>query len=327
MYSVMRFNDEVFYDINLEGIKPYYAVSNYGTVINKLSGEEISQILTKDGYTRVSLASIDGSCKQFLTHRLVMIIHHPIENPENFEVNHIYGKKMDNRDSQLEWVTPKENIQHAFATGLNNNFAENSAMSKLTNDEVREICKLLEQGIPIINIANKFKYVDSKNIYDIIRSIQDRKAWNSISKDYNFNNRPTVNKFTDSQVRLICKMLQDGYNYIDILNNLGIYVSKLSDIEIKNYSNIISNIRSRNYYTHISNEYNFDIEKERYDQIFSNSDIEIICKMLQDGLSTKDILAHFNIFKSDECYEQTRHFVSRLRTRKIFTNISCRYSF
>ena len=50
-------------------------------------------------------------------HRLVAAAFLPFDATRPF-VNHINGVKYDNQLSNLEYVTPSENAQHAHATGL-----------------------------------------------------------------------------------------------------------------------------------------------------------------------------------------------------------------
>jgi hypothetical protein len=69
------------------------------------------------GYFSVDLYK-NGIRTRKRIHRLVAMAWIP--NPDGLpQVNHRNGIKSDNRVENLEWVTPRTNILHAFETGLN----------------------------------------------------------------------------------------------------------------------------------------------------------------------------------------------------------------
>lgn len=93
---------------------PNYQVSNLGNVFSRKRNQLLTPVKnTNKGYFRVLLYDGIGSSRKILIHRLVA--EHFIPNPENKpQVNHKFGVTTDNRASQLEWVTPSENMKHSY---------------------------------------------------------------------------------------------------------------------------------------------------------------------------------------------------------------------
>ncbi len=60
----------------------------------------------------------NGVKKNNYVHRLVALAFVPGRGGQALEVNHINGVKFDNRAVNLEWVSNKENVRHAFRNGL-----------------------------------------------------------------------------------------------------------------------------------------------------------------------------------------------------------------
>lgn len=79
------------------------------------------------GYMRISVGS---PCFELKVHRLVAQAFIP--NPERKkQVNHIDGNKKNNHVSNLEWATPRENVQHAIRTGLNKSIGKPKHCTKV----------------------------------------------------------------------------------------------------------------------------------------------------------------------------------------------------
>lgn len=142
--------EEVWKDI--EGY-PGYQVSNMGRVKSLVKAYRREDIILKGspnttGYMLVQLYPEPRKRKSLLVHRLVMLTFQPNPMMDELEVNHKDLDTTNNKMSNLEWVTQKENKEHYQASDKFKTViikvpkGEDQHLSKLTNEQVIEIRRL-----------------------------------------------------------------------------------------------------------------------------------------------------------------------------------------
>lgn len=171
--STEPIEEEIWKDI--VGYEGYYQVSNKGRVKSlgrKGSGcclfdriKKITKSKDKTHYDSFGLC-INGKSKSFMIHRVIAI--HFIPNPESKkEVNHIDGNKSNNSISNLEWVTPSENIYHGLKLGIMNTANGLTKPNvRFSRQDVVEIKKRIIKGDLGVNIAKDYG-VNKVLIYNI----------------------------------------------------------------------------------------------------------------------------------------------------------------
>lgn len=151
--------------IEWEPLKLYsrYQISSIGEIRNIKTGRILKKRTDKDGYYDI-LLSKNGIKKRHKIHRLVALAFIP--NPQNKpQVNHKNGIKKDNHLDNLEWVTKKENENHAVINDLHR--------SKVTTVDVKNIRKLYKQNnITMQELGNKYGILKGQ-----VSRIINKKSW------------------------------------------------------------------------------------------------------------------------------------------------------
>jgi hypothetical protein len=142
----------------IEGYEGKYLISNEGKVLSVKFGKILKTSKNRHGYEIVSLGY--KKRKTHYIHKLVAL--NFVENPFNKKtVNHIDGNKLNNNFKNLEWLTMKENINHAYEIGL-----KNSCIG-----EYHYNCKLKKTDIlKIFSLKNKMNQREIADLYNVNKS-------------------------------------------------------------------------------------------------------------------------------------------------------------
>lgn len=162
-----------------------WLISENGILINYKTGElkyGHDNVKGKDKHLRVGIKS-----KLYYISRIVaeaFVINDDIE--KNVVVRHLDDDPYNNHYSNLKWGTHKENTLDGIRNKkiVYNDFrnytrCEKHPQAKLTNNDVSNIAKLLDNVVPIKEIAELYD-VD----VDVIRHIYKGKSWLPITKEH-----------------------------------------------------------------------------------------------------------------------------------------------
>lgn len=195
------------------------------------------------GYYRLKIIMDNGDKVSMFIHRLMALTYLP--NPENKEeVNHIDGNKLNNKLSNLEWVTKKENLLHAHKLKLRDNTGEGNPRNILSEQEVVEIYAALYEGARNCDLADKYG-VDKGTI----ASIKSKQNWSHILESLpNIDIKTRSKTLSEKTVRWVCSELQKGTKMTEILKqstNQSLTIDKIYDI------------KRRRSFLWVSKDYNF----------------------------------------------------------------------
>ena len=124
---------EIWKQVDIDGVKYQYTVSNMGRVkYYSRSAPRLLSLLDNGKYQAVTLYgySVVPDINVSI-HRLVglMFIPNPLGSEE---INHKDAVKSHNWASNLEWASPKQNMEHASIMGLRNfKYGKDNTKSKL----------------------------------------------------------------------------------------------------------------------------------------------------------------------------------------------------
>jgi hypothetical protein len=173
-----------------------YYINPYGEVYNIDTNSWLKPFINNE-YLCVDLFYL--TIKQRVAiHRMVAITF--IENLDNkSQVNHIDGNKLNNIVDNLEWVTPSENVKHAYDTGLM------TPNRKLTDEDVIAIRARMLSGEKDYILAKEYNVTSG-----VISSIRLGKIWKHIATTaLPLSGANPVKKLSPENIPVIRRMILD----------------------------------------------------------------------------------------------------------------------
>lgn len=167
---------------DIPGWEGCYKISNLGNLYSYHHKKILAVNLNNTGYRIKTL--YDGKTKRkvpMLVHRLVMMTFVNEPPDDKPYINHKDGNKLNNSVDNLEWCSAKENIDHAWKTGLMNiekskayyssddchlrKPGDNHPKTKWSDSLKQEIRSKHESGIPFADLLRGYPEIPKATLW------------------------------------------------------------------------------------------------------------------------------------------------------------------
>ena len=203
-----------------KGQKTNYKISNHGRVYNMNTCKMMNFENWTSNYLCIKLNLSDKSYT-IGVHRLVAMYFCKIPKRHvkkglgftDLVPNHKDGNKHHNAAFNLEWVTPKENTEHAFRTDLCSGIiGENSHLATMKDKDCIQICELIMQKKTNKEIVEFMTKKGIEVTAKMVQHIRAKETWKHITKNYDFPklSDTTPYKISEETIHEICKLIASG---------------------------------------------------------------------------------------------------------------------
>lgn len=191
-------------------------------------------------------------------------------------------------------------------------------ISLVNNSGIRDTCAV--HRIVFYAVSNKplnpemeINHIDGRKWFNCMKNLEETSSVENVRHSmFTIKTRDTL--WNPNEIHSICKMIESGFSSREIYNNKWI----CEKISYDSFKVLIHHlINHTKYWVDISSKYNLD-NWNSISKIYSDDLVHQICRLLENGISQKEIETQLNV---------PLKYISSIKNRTARVNISKHYQF